>query len=489
MLSCWRVDEQERRGQLLPHNILDLDLSPACPSGPLTTLNTSDPDGVSTLFLFLPLFFHSLLRLVKSGFTVEAINDIIAPLATKLIELGERMESKLNEHNERTDSKLNELGERTNGKFNEQNEKIDSKFYDVGEKLNEKVDVKFNERNERTDLKINDLDERIDGKFNEQNEKIDWKFNEQNEKIDSKFSELGERTDRKLNELGERTDRKFNELGERTDRKPNELDERTDSKLGMKIESKLDEQNEGMELKLNEPGVMVDATAPRHADGEKIELKNIIREDQLLAISSEVESAWTSENPSAYFVFESEEELTKHDRMFRLSVAYDLSHHDTHYKSECPTLKISGVKLRAACTRDMSRVNICMPSETVANIIDALNKTSPYPCEIRDCVKIGYSSDGFQVRCNLSTPHSIHMLITKDDIINAEICATQVHNLQRKREIQRIATSYSALARRYGGDYKCDLIVEAAHQWKKNLKGVREEVLQVFFNVKELRLM
>ena len=84
---------------------------------------------------------------------------------------------------------------------------------------------------------------------------------------------------------------------------------------------------------------------------------------------------------------------------------------------------------------------------------------------------------------------SEHTVITEDDIINADICPTQVNNLQRKREINKIAASYTTLAGQYGGDYKCDLIVEAAHQWKKNFKGVLEEVLQVFFIVKELRLL
>ena len=218
-------------------------------------------------------------------------------------------------------------------------------------------------------------------------------------------------------------------------------------------------------------------------------LQNIIREDQLLAISSETESAWTSENPSARFVFVSKEELTKYDRMFRLSVAYDLSHHDIHYASEQSTFKISGVKVRVTMYDAATSLNIYMPSKTAANIIVALNKSSPYPCELRDSTPNNKSPEELHVRCNLSTPHTIHMVITEDDIINADVCPTQVNNLQRKREINKIATSYTTLAGQYGGDYKCDLIVEAAHQWKKNLKGVREEVLQVFFTVKELRLL
>lgn len=218
-------------------------------------------------------------------------------------------------------------------------------------------------------------------------------------------------------------------------------------------------------------------------------LQNIIREDQLLAISSKTESAWTSENPSARFVFMSKEELTKHDRMFKLSVAYDLSHHDIHYASEQSAFKISGVKVRVTQFDAAMSLNIYMPSKTAANIIDALNKSSPYPLELRDITPINKSPEELHVRCNLSTPHTIYKVITEDDIINAGICPTQVNNLKLKREIQRVATSYTTLAGHYSGDFKCDLIVEAAHQWKMNLKGAREEVLQVFFTVKEIRLL
>ena len=216
-------------------------------------------------------------------------------------------------------------------------------------------------------------------------------------------------------------------------------------------------------------------------------LQNIIREDQLLAISSETDNAWTSEEPAACFVFVNKEELARHDRMFRLSVAYDFSHHDTLYASECSTFKISGVKIRMAYSGNATGVNINMPTKTVANIMSALNKSSPYPCELRD-IKL-LRKEGLHVRCSLMKSHSIHMLITEDDIINADICPTQLRHLERKRDINTIATSYHALAsEKSTADYRCDLIVEGAHQWKKNSQGIREEVLQVFFNIKEIRL-
>ena len=219
-------------------------------------------------------------------------------------------------------------------------------------------------------------------------------------------------------------------------------------------------------------------------------LQNIIREDQLLAISSETDNAWTSEEPAACFVFVNKEELARHDRMFRLSVAYDFSHHDTLYASECSTFKISGVKIEMdRYDAAAPHANVYMHLKTAANIIEALNKSSPYPCELRDSKFLSYRPEEVHVRCSLMKSHSIHMLITEDDIINADICPTQLRHLERKRDINTIATSYHALAsEKSTADYRCDLIVEGAHQWKKNSQGIREEVLQVFFNIKEIRL-